>query len=141
MLVTLLISALAVAAATAQTKTDQARADSVQALRVILSSELQGGNQVLKLENQRLADSLVRGATSRRAFLERIGDSSVSRRFRHNSEFADYWGKLEAREGIVELKSQYAAHDVDKTRIPKAYLFDSTVVVYPGWIILRRMRR
>ena len=39
---------------------------------------------------------------------------------------------------IIDLKkARYNINDIDKSLIPKKYLFDSSVVVYPGVIILR----
>jgi hypothetical protein len=95
----------------------------------------------LLLQDKPLADSLMRSALPRQAFVERIRDSAVALEIKDQAAFRAYWKKMEAQEGYGGLKGRMAAHDVDKSRIPKAYLFDSTVVAYPGWIVLRHMRR
>ena len=141
MLSTLVFAAMTVAAPLGEGRGDSDQADSLRTLNLLLSSEFKGGNQVLHLENKELADSLIRSARQLDAFVSRIRDSSISRRIRSKAEFKDYWEKVEAEAGFPELRGQLAAQDVDKSRVPKRYLFDSSVVVYPGWIVLRRMRR
>ncbi|MEO7425163.1 MAG: hypothetical protein ABI036_08245 [Fibrobacteria bacterium] len=136
----ILFAALTAAASPREGKSDSAKADSLVHLGVLISSEIKGGNQVYLLENKGM-DSLVRGSDSRDAFIVRISDSSLTRRIRNEAEFRSYWKKAEAEAGFPELRSQLAAHDLDKSRIPKRYLFDSSVVIYPGCIVLRRMRR
>lgn len=124
------------AAAAQDAKTE--KADSLNSLRVLLSSEVKTGNEVLIPKNPRLADSLLRNSPQREAFLRDLRDSSLFHPIRGPREFGVYWDRIEKENGIPALKSQMAAHDVDKGLIPKAYLFDSSVVVYPGWIIVRR---
>ncbi len=114
--------------------------DSLRALRVLISSEMKTGNEVFELKDARLSDSLLSHPSSRGSFLKGLRDSAVSRPVRGPEEFRSYWERIEKENGIGDLKGQMAAHDVDKGRIPKTYLFDSSVVVYPGWIIVRRMR-
>lgn len=118
----------------------QAAADSLRALRVVISVEIKPGNAVMALKNPRAADSLLRGLSSRESVLEALRDSSLARTIRDPDEFRSYWNRLEERNGIKAVKGRMAAQDVDRSRIPKAYLFDSSVVVYPGWIIVRRAR-
>lgn len=115
-----------------------AKADSLHALRVLLSSEVKTGNEVLILKNPAVTDSLLRNPPTRESFLQGLRDSALARPVRTPEEFRGYWNRIEKENGIPALRSQMAAHDVDKTLIPKAYLFDSSVVVYPGWIIVRR---
>jgi len=113
------------------------KADSLHALRVLLSSEVKTGNDVLILKNPAVTDSLLRNPSPRETFLHGLQDSALARPIRTREEFSVYWNRIEQENGIAALQSQMAAHDVDKSLIPKAYLFDSSVVVYPGWIIVR----
>lgn len=122
----------------AKRETKAAKADSLDALRVLLSSEVKTGNEVLILKNPTATDSLLRNPAPRESFLRGLQDSSLAREIRSPKEFSAYWNRIEQENGIPVLKNQMAAHDVDKSLIPKAYLFDSSVVVYPGWIIIRR---
>lgn len=114
------------------------KADSLNTLRILLSSEVKTGNDVLIPKNPRLADSLLRNPAQKDVFLQDLRDSSLFHPIRGPREFRVYWDRIEKENGIPALKSQMAAHDVDKGLIPKAYFFDSSVVVYPGWIIVRR---
>ncbi len=114
------------------------KADSLHALRVLLSSEVKTGNDVLILKNPAVTDSLLRNPSPRESFLHGLEDSALARPIRSREEFSVYWNRIEKENGVPALQSQMAAHDVDKSLIPKAYLFDSSVVVYPGWIIVRR---
>jgi hypothetical protein len=132
---------LPVRAADAGAEKRHAPADSLRALRVIISSEVKSGNEVMALEKPKVADSLLRILPSRESVLERFHDSSLARSIRNPDEFRAYWNRLEERNGIKTVKGRMAAQDVDKSLIPRAYLFDSSVVVYPGWIIVRRVRR
>lgn len=106
---------------------------------LIITSELENRSRVLILKDRRIADSLLRlqAPPLRGWFDQLIGDSAVAEEVGSREEFRKQWRDLEAREGFLDLRAQHAARDVDKTRIPRLYLFDSTVVVYPGWIILR----
>jgi hypothetical protein len=62
----------------------------------------------------------------------RRGDS-VSR------EFRAYWAEYEKREGFDELRNQVRAHNnIDLTWVPRLYLFDSSLVIFPGWVVWRR---
>jgi len=60
------------------------------------------------------------------------GSDSISK------EFKKYWAKVEEQEGIDKLKSQIQANDIDKTWVPHFYLFDSNLVIFPGWIVIRK---
>lgn len=133
----LAISAHAGAKAESAKTAKTAKADSLHTLRIMLSSEVKTGNEVLILKNPAVTDSLLRNPSPRETFLRGIEDSSLARPVRTPEEFSVYWNRIEKENGISALQSQMAAHDVDKSRIPKAYLFDSSVVVYPGWIIVR----
>lgn len=115
------------------------KADSLNALRCIIRAEMKQENRVLITE-RRLSDSLMCGVgrTPRSDFDKLIDDSAVTHEVKSEQEFRRYWTKVEKRDGIKALKDQYAREDIDKTLIPKTYLFDSTVVIYPGWIILRK---
>lgn len=120
----------------------EAKADSLRALRVLLSGDAGKGDEILRLKDARRTDSLLSHATSREAFLKGLRDSAVSRSIRGPEEFRAYWDRIEKENGIGDLREQMAAtHDLEKGRIPKTFLFDSSVVVYPGWIIVRRMHR
>jgi hypothetical protein len=136
-----LLTLAAVAASTPDSPQPfKAEADSVRSLQSVLSREFQAGNKVFKLEDQGKIDSLLRNAT-RKGFLDRMKDTALARDFSRKSEFDSYWKRVQSEYGYPSLKGQLAGQDVDKSRVPKAYLFDSSVVVYPGWIILRRSRR
>lgn len=52
-------------------------------------------------------------------------------------EFRKYWVKVEEREGFDKYRSQIQINDIDKTWVPHFYLFDSNVVVFPGWLLIR----
>jgi hypothetical protein len=60
------------------------------------------------------------------------GSDSISR------EFKKYWAKVEKQEGFDKLRSQIQANDIDKTWVPHFYLFDSNLVIFPGWFVLRK---
>jgi hypothetical protein len=117
---------------------EKEKSDSLNTLRILLSSEVRTGNEVLIPKNPRFADSLLRNSPQREAFLQDLRDSSLFHPIRGPREFRAYWDRVEKENGVRALKNQMAAHDVDKGLIPKAYFFDSSVVVYPGWIIVRR---
>jgi hypothetical protein len=109
-------------------------------LDILISTELKPGNRVLILKDSGLADSLLRGgAWLRRDRFDRlVGDSSLARQIDTREEFRTYWARLSESEGFGTMKRQYEGRDIDKTRIPKAYLFDSSVVVFPGWLVVRK---
>lgn len=111
-------------------------------LEVILSSEMENRSKVIRLKDPRVADTLLqfRAPSDRRRFDSLIADDAVAEEIRTQEEFRAYWKKAESESGVEALRAQYAARDVDKGRIPKLYLFDSSVVVYPGWIIVRKRK-
>ncbi len=114
--------------------------DSLKTLEVLLSSEMKTGNRVLHLKDGKLADSLMRGGSGfRRDGLEAfMGDSAVAREFKNREEFRRYWARTEERSGFKAMRQQYEIQDIDKSLIPKIYLFDSACVVFPGWVVLRK---
>jgi hypothetical protein len=114
--------------------------DSLRTLQILIRSELDAKHRILILEDPALSDSLLRGSLRPREdrLLRLLGDSAVAREVRTRDEFRRHWARLEEREGFRALRDQYAGRDIDKGRVPKAYLFDSAMVVYPGWIVLRK---
>lgn len=113
------------------------------------SKEIIGGYVIVLAEDfdeaaqfAKLADSLMRGGTGfRREGLESIlGDSAVATEFRNEEEFRLYWARIQERNGFGALKRQYEIQDIDKSLIPKIYLFDSACVVFPGWVVFRKKR-
>ena len=64
-----------------------------------------------------------------------------SRKDSISREFRKYWAELEKREGIDELRKQLQANDIDRTWVPRLYFFDSNLVVFPGWFVLRKKLR
>ena len=113
-------------------------ADSLKVLNVILRSEFAEKSQVYICKNPSFADSLVRSLCSPETFRTALSDSSVLEEIKSREQFKRYWQKVEVENGIPALKGQMQAHDVDKTLIPKAYALDSSVVIYPGYIIIRK---
>jgi hypothetical protein len=107
---------------------------------VVISTELEGKSKVLILKDRKTADSLFRlkEPPTREEFDRFVTDTAVTVEARTRAEFRRHWKELERREGFREMRAQYAAADPDRSRIPRVYLFDSSVVVYPGWIIVRR---
>lgn len=107
---------------------------------VVITSELEDKSKVLILKDRKTADSLFRlkEPAAREEFDRFVSDTAVSVEARTRAEFHRHWKEYERREGFSEMRAQYAAADPDRSRIPRAYLFDSSVVVYPGWIIVRR---
>lgn len=107
---------------------------------VVISAELEDKSKVLILKDRKTADSLFRLKVPpiREEFDRFVADTAVSVEARTRAEFHRHWQELERREGYTRLRAQYAAADPDRSRIPRVYLFDSSVVVYPGWIIIRR---
>lgn len=115
--------------------------DSLRALRVLITSEFKAGDALLAIRDQRRADSLLRNVPDRGPLLQAIRDTALAREMRTRAEFDAYWARHSAEAGHAELRGNLAAQDVDKTRIPKAYLFDSSVVVFPGWVVIRKRPR
>lgn len=112
-------------------------ADSLKTLSVILQSEFTAKNKVFICKNPSFADSLARALCDSLNFKSAVSDSMVLKEMTSKAEFDRYWKKVELENGITDLRGQLKAHDVDKTLIPKAYALDSSVVIYPGWIIIR----
>ncbi len=112
-------------------------ADSLKTLSVILQSEFDAKGKVFICKNPSFADSLVRSLCDASSFKRAISDSSILVEINSKKAFDRYWKKVESENGIADLRGQLKAQDVDKTLIPKAYALDSSVVIYPGWIIIR----
>lgn len=119
-------------------RVDKKASDSLKVLSVILQSEFGQNNQVFVCKKQSFADSLVHSLCDEASFKRAISDSSMLQEIKSNEEFNQYWKNVEAENDITDLRSQLNAEDVDKTLIPKAYALDSSVVIYPGWIIMRK---
>jgi hypothetical protein len=119
-------------------RVDKKVSDSLKVLSVILQSEFGENNQVFVCKKQSFADSLVHSLCDEASFKRAISDSSMLQEIKSSGEFDQYWKKVEAENGMGDLRSQLDAEDVDKTLIPKAYALDSSVVIYPGWIIMRK---
>jgi len=124
--------------ATSERRLSHQTSDSLKILSVILKSEFAKKNQVFICKNPTFADSLVRSLCGPAQFKNAISDSAVLQEIKSQNDFTRYWQKVEVENGIPALKAQMNAEDVDKTLIPKAYAFDSSVVIYPGWIIIRK---
>jgi hypothetical protein len=117
---------------------DKKASDSLKVLSVILQSEFGENNKVFVCKNRSFADSLVHSLCDESSFKRAISDSSMLQEIKSSEEFDQYWKKVEAENDITDLRSQLNAEDVDKTLIPKAYALDSSIVIYPGWIIIRK---
>lgn len=64
--------------------------------------------------------------------------SGLSRPEAVSREFADYWKKVESTGGFQKYRKQMlASGSLEESWVPKVMLFDSTVVVIPGYIFLR----
>lgn len=115
-------------------------ADSLRALEILIRSEMDAKHRVLILKDPALSDSLLRGSglPGEDRLLRLLEDSAVAREVRTRAEFQRHWARLEEQEGFRALRDQYASRDIDHGRVPKVHLFDSAMVVYPGWIILRK---
>lgn len=137
-----LLPALAIAASLAPSPLFAAspKRDSLEALKVIITDELEGKGKIIILRDRRLADSLIRirPPLERERFNRIIGDTALAAEVKTREEFRAYWKKLEESHGFKDLRGQYVARNIDRARIPKLFLYDSSVVIYPGWIILRR---
>ncbi len=109
---------------------------------VVISKELAEKSRILILKDRGIADSLFRLQTppARTEFELFLKDTAISVEVKTKAEFRRYWNAFEHQEGFQEMRAQFAAADHDKTRIPRVYLFDSSVVVYPGWVVMRRKR-
>lgn len=64
-------------------------------------------------------------------------DSGVFRK----GEFRKYWAKVEKEDGFDKLREQMQAQDIDRSWVPRIYLFDSNLVIFPGWFVLRKKNR
>lgn len=119
-----------------------ARGDSLRTLRITITSELEGKGKVLILKDPTFSDSLLgfRLRGDRRRFDQLLGDSSLATVISTQEEFRAYWRKVEAEAGITDLRGRQAAQDLDRSRVPRIFLFDSSVVIYPGIVVLRRKR-
>ncbi len=133
-----IISICAISCAMAKQGTQNKGADSLKALSVILQSEFDVKSKVFICKNPSFSDSLVHSLCDASSFKQAISDSSILVEINSKREFNRYWKKVESQSGFTDLKNQLNAHDVDKTLIPKAYALDSSVVIYPGWIIIRK---
>jgi hypothetical protein len=137
---TLLLLAMATVPFAEPGKDKAAVPDGADTLKVILSSELEGRNRVIRLKDPLVADTLLRlkAPADRERFDRLLTDPALAAEVKTAEEFRAWWKHAEAEEGIRDLRAQLAAHDVDRGRIPRVYLFDSSVVVYPGWVIVRK---
>lgn len=116
-------------------------ADSLGSLRVMIINEFRQGDALLEIRDTRRADSLLRNVPDRGPLLQAIRDTATAKELRSRAEFDAYWDRLTVSPGHRALRGSLAAQDIDKTRIPKAYLFDSSLVVFPGWIVIRKRAR
>lgn len=120
----------------------KAKGDSIESIKFQLQKEFKSKRQIFRLKQNYLADSILDKAHSLTLpqILTLVEDSSRAEEFRTQGEFSAYWSKVEFENGIAAMKSQYAARDPDRSRIPKIYLADSSVVILPGWIVLRKRK-
>lgn len=109
---------------------------------VVISVELADKSRILILKDRVIADSLFRLQTPPvlAEFEQFVKDTAIAVEVKTKAEFRRYWNTFEREEGFQEMRAQYAAADQDMTRIPRVYLFDSSVVVYPGWVVMRKKR-
>lgn len=131
---------LALAPSHALDRASGAKKDSLRTLHIIISSELEERNKVLLLKDRGFTDSLMRNrlALEREGLDRLLADSALAVEVKTREEFGRHWKEIEDKHGFQDLRGQYAARDFDKSRIPRLILKDSSVVVYPGWIIFRR---
>lgn len=117
----------------------KAKGDSIESIKFQLQKEFKSKRQIFRLKQDNLADSIFGKGTSLTLpqILTLVQDSSRTEEFRTQDEFRNYWSKVEFENGIAAMKSQYTARDPDRSRVPKIYLADSSVVILPGWIVLR----
>ena len=59
-------------------------------------------------------------------------------RGRGNREFREYWKTAEKENGITQLQGRLASGNIDKTWVPHLYFFDSNLVIFPGWFVIRK---
>lgn len=118
-----------------------ALADSLGRIKVVIESEFRVGDSLFAIKDQRAADSLLRNIPDRGPLLQAIRDTALAREMRTKAEFDAYWERVQSSSGHKRLRGRLAAQDVDRTRVPRIYLFDSTVVVLPGWIVARKRSR
>ena len=71
----------------------------------------------------------------------RLPDKTASPGDSLGREFKKYWTKVEKEDGFDKLRAQLHARDIDKSWFPHWYLFDSNLVVFPGWIVIRKKNR
>ncbi|MDQ3003025.1 MAG: hypothetical protein M3Y08_17400 [Fibrobacterota bacterium] len=45
--------------------------------------------------------------------------------------FKKYWAKVEEQDGFDKLRNQMRSNDIIKSRLPRFYLFDSNLVIFP----------
>lgn len=120
----------------------KAKGDSIESIKFDLQREFKSERQVFRVKKDNLADSIFGKAHTLTVpqILTLVQDSSRTEEFRTQDEFRDYWTKVEIANGISAMKSRYDARDPDRSRIPKIYLADSSVVLLPGWIVLRKRK-
>ena len=61
-------------------------------------------------------------------------------RQRGNKEFRGYWKQVEKDGGLDQLRGRQRSWDIDKTWVPHLYFFDSNLVVFPGFFVLRKKK-
>jgi hypothetical protein len=59
---------------------------------------------------------------------------------RGDKEFRSYWKQVEKGGGLDELRGRQRSWDIDKTWVPHLYFFDSNLVVFPGFFVLRKKK-
>lgn len=120
----------------------KAKGDSIETLKFILQKEFKSNEQVFRLKMEKLADSVFRNAPTMTLpqLQTLLLDSSRTEEIRTQEGFRKYWSRVEQENGIAAMKSQHMARDPDRSRIPKIYLADSSIVILPGWIVLRKRK-
>lgn len=111
--------------------TNSNAAENLKALNLILKSEFAEKNKVFICKNPGFEDSLIRSLCDESSFKRAISDSSILLEINSQEEFQRFWKTVEANSGLIDLKNQLDARDIDKSLIPKVYAFDSSVVIYP----------
>ncbi len=122
------------------TLVQKAKCDSLAMLKVFLQVELKQNERVIHLKNKGLADSLTQGMCklSDVQIQSLSKDSALTVEIKTQEKFKTYWKQVEAENGVSDMKAQHASRDVDQSRIPKIYLADSSIVILPGWIVIRK---
>lgn len=122
--------------------TGKAKGDSIETLKFILQTEFKSNEQIYRLKMENLADSVFSNAPSMTLpqIQTLLQDSSRTEKFLSQEGFKTYWSRVEQESGITAVKGQYMARDPDRSRIPKIYLADSSIVILPGWIVLRKRK-